>query len=267
MMTFYNENSSEINEKAFDLEREVTRIIHQIGVPAHIKGYQYLRMAIMLVVEDCDRVNSLSKHIYPDVAEKYQTTTSRVEYAIRKAIDIVWDRGDVDILNSYFGYNRGRPTPTEFIAMIADHLTVKESDDPMVTNVTKILHQCGVPADIKGYNYLRTAILLTVKDSDIIDSATKRLYPSVAWEYGTTTSRVEAAIRNEFCWRRSAAIVCYCVSEVGIKDVHVTSVPCNINCLANGSFNAAGCGNIFPCHRGIEPLCCRINNVAILDCK
>ena len=79
MMTFYNENSSEINEKAFDLEREVTRIIHQIGVPAHIKGYQYLRMAIMLVVEDCDRVNSLSKYIYPFVAEKYQTTTAALK--------------------------------------------------------------------------------------------------------------------------------------------------------------------------------------------
>ena len=129
MMKFYNENSNEINEKAFDLEGEVTRIIHQIGVPAYIKGYQYLRMAIMLVVEDCDRVNSLSKHIYPDVAEKYQTTTSRVEYAIRKAIEISWDRGDVDILNSYFGYtiasNRRRPTPTKFIAIIADDLRLK----------------------------------------------------------------------------------------------------------------------------------------------
>ena len=124
-----NENFNESNEKAFDLEREATRIIHQIGVPAHIKGYQYLRMAIMLVVKDCDRVNSLSKHIYPDVAEKYQTTTSRVEYAIRKAIETSWYRGDVDILNSYFGYtiasNRGRPAPTEFIAIIADDLRLK----------------------------------------------------------------------------------------------------------------------------------------------
>jgi two-component system response regulator (stage 0 sporulation protein A) len=129
MMKFYNENSSEINEKAFDLEREVTRIIHQIGVPAHIKGYQYLRMAIMLVVEDCDRVNSLSKHIYPDVAEKYQTTTSRVERAIRHAIEVAWDRGDVDVLNSFFGYTiqntRGKPTNSEFIAMIADNLRLK----------------------------------------------------------------------------------------------------------------------------------------------
>ena len=129
MMKSYNENSSEINEKAVDLEREVTRIIHQIGVPAHIKGYQYLRMAIMLVVEDCDIIDSATKRLYPSVARKYVTTTSRVEGAIRKAIDIAWDRGDVDILNSYFGYtianNRVRPTPTEFIAMIADDLRLK----------------------------------------------------------------------------------------------------------------------------------------------
>ena len=208
MMKSYNENSSEINEKAFDLEREVTRIIHQIGVPTYIKGYQYLRMAIMLVVEDCDIIDSATKRLYPSVARKYGTTTSRVEGAIRKAIDIAWDRGDVDILNSYFGYtianNRGKPTPTEFIAMIADHLTVKESDDPMLTTVTKILHQCGVPADIKGYKYLRTAILLTVKDSDIINSATKMLYPSVTKKYQTTTGRVEGAIRHaiEIAWDR-----------------------------------------------------------------
>ena len=204
MMKFYNENSSEINEKAFDFEGEATRILHQIGVPVHIKGYQYLRTAIMLVVEDCDIIDSATKRLYPSVARKYQTTTSRVEGAIRMAIDVAWDRGDVDILNSYFGYNLGRPTPKEFIAMIADHLTVKESDDPMLTTVTKILHQCGVPADIKGYKYLRTAILLTVKDSDIINSATKMLYPSVAKKYWTTTSRVEGAIRKaiEISWYR-----------------------------------------------------------------
>ena len=208
MMKVYNENSNEINEKAFDLEREVTRIILQIGVPAHIKGFQYLISAILLTVKDRDIIDSATKRLYPSVARKYVTTTSRVEAAIRKAIEISWDRGDVDTLNSYFGYtiesNRCRPTSTEFIAMIADHLTVKESDDPMVTNVTKILHQCGVPADIKGHNYLRTAILLTVKDRDIIDSATKRLYPSVAREYGATTSRVEGAIRKaiEISWDR-----------------------------------------------------------------
>ena len=128
-MKFYNENSSEINEKAFDFEREATKIILTLGVPAHIKGYQYLISAILLTVKDSDIIDSATKMLYPSVAKKYGTTTSRVEGAIRKAIEISWDRGDVDILNSYFGYtianNRARPTPTEFIAMIADALRLK----------------------------------------------------------------------------------------------------------------------------------------------
>lgn len=114
---------------ASDLETQVTKIIHQIGVPAHIKGYQYLRTAIILTVNDGDIINSVTKILYPTVAKKYQTTTSRVERAIRHAIEVAWDRGDVDVLNSYFGYtiqgNRGKPTNSEFIAMIADNLRLK----------------------------------------------------------------------------------------------------------------------------------------------
>ena len=112
-----------------DIEAQVTKIIHQIGVPAHIKGYQYLRTAIMLTIADSEIINSVTKILYPTVAKKYQTTTSRVERAIRHAIEVAWDRGDVDTLNSYFGYtvqnNRGKPTNSEFIAMIADHLRLK----------------------------------------------------------------------------------------------------------------------------------------------
>ena len=112
-----------------DIETQVTKIIHQIGVPAHIKGYQYLRTAIMLTINDSDVINSVTKVLYPSVAKKYQTTTSRVERAIRHAIEVAWDRGDVDTLNSYFGYtiqnNRGKPTNSEFIAMIADNLRLK----------------------------------------------------------------------------------------------------------------------------------------------
>ena len=118
-----DENSSN------DLESQVTKIIHQIGVPAHIKGYQYLRTAIILTVNDSDIINSVTKILYPTVAKKYQTTTSRVERAIRHAIEVAWDRGDVEVLNSYFGYtiqnNRGKPTNSEFIAMIADNLRLK----------------------------------------------------------------------------------------------------------------------------------------------
>jgi two-component system response regulator (stage 0 sporulation protein A) len=112
-----------------DMEAQVTKIIHQIGVPAHIKGYQYLRTAILMTIEDNDIINSVTKILYPTVAKKYQTTTSRVERAIRHAIEVAWDRGDVDTLNSYFGYtiqnSRGKPTNSECIAMIADNLRLK----------------------------------------------------------------------------------------------------------------------------------------------
>lgn len=112
-----------------DIETQVTKIIHQIGVPAHIKGYQYLRTAILLTIADSDIINSVTKVLYPSVAKKYSTTTSRVERAIRHAIEVAWDRGDVDTLNSYFGYTiqntRGKPTNSEFIAMIADSLRLK----------------------------------------------------------------------------------------------------------------------------------------------
>lgn len=116
-------------EKEDDMEAQVTKIIHQIGVPAHIKGYQYLRTAILMTIQDSDIINSVTKVLYPSVAKKYQTTTSRVERAIRHAIEVAWDRGDLDTLNSYFGYtiqnSRGKPTNSEFIAMIADNMRLK----------------------------------------------------------------------------------------------------------------------------------------------
>ncbi len=106
------------------LEIRVTDIIHQIGVPAHIKGYQYLRDAILMAIEDDGIINAVTKRLYPAVAKKHATTSSRVERAIRHAIEVAWDRGDVDVLNSYFGYTihngRGKPTNSEFIAMISD---------------------------------------------------------------------------------------------------------------------------------------------------
>lgn len=109
-----------------DLESQVTKIIHQLGVPAHIKGYQYLRCAILMVIEDNDIINSVTKVLYPGVAKKYSTTSSRVERAIRHAIEVAWDRGDLETLNYYFGYTidncRGKPTNSEFIAMIADNI-------------------------------------------------------------------------------------------------------------------------------------------------
>jgi two-component system response regulator (stage 0 sporulation protein A) len=115
--------------RSADIETQVTKVIHQIGVPAHIKGYQYLRTAIMMTIEDSDIINSVTKILYPSVAKRYATTSSRVERAIRHAIEVAWDRGDIETLNSYFGYtiqnNRGKPTNSEFIAMIADNLRLR----------------------------------------------------------------------------------------------------------------------------------------------
>lgn len=111
------------------LEMRVTEIIHQIGVPAHIKGYQYLRDAIIMAINDDDIINAVTKRLYPAVAKKHATTSSRVERAIRHAIEVAWDRGDVDVLNSYFGYTihngRGKPTNSEFIAMISDRFRLQ----------------------------------------------------------------------------------------------------------------------------------------------
>lgn len=109
-----------------DIDVTISDIMRQIGVPAHIKGYQYLRTAIKLSVNDSEMLGSVTKLLYPTVAKMYNTTASRVERAIRHAIEVAWDRGDVDVLSSYFGYTiqsqRGKPTNSEFIAMIADKL-------------------------------------------------------------------------------------------------------------------------------------------------
>ena len=112
-----------------DIESLVTGIIHEIGVPAHIKGYQYLREAIIIAVNDMDVINAITKVLYPQVAKTFQTTPSRVERAIRHAIEVAWDRGDLDTLQRFFGYTvsntKGKPTNSEFIALIADKLQLQ----------------------------------------------------------------------------------------------------------------------------------------------
>ncbi len=108
------------------LEAEVTAILHEVGVPAHIKGYQYVREAIIIVVQNMDAINAVTKVLYPEVAKRFHTTPSRVERAIRHAIEVAWDRGDLETLQGYFGYTvnsaKGKPTNSEFIAMIADRI-------------------------------------------------------------------------------------------------------------------------------------------------
>lgn len=112
-----------------DLEKDVTEIIHEIGVPAHIKGYQYLREAIMMAVEDVEMLGSITKILYPTIAGKFQTTPSRVERAIRHGIEVAWSRGRSETLESLFGYTvsagKGKPTNSEFIALIADRIRLQ----------------------------------------------------------------------------------------------------------------------------------------------
>ena len=124
----WNESNNEkpLTNKQDQLEKIISSIMRQIGVPAHIKGYEYLRQAIILTVKDPEMMHAVTKSLYPTVAKSNGTTSSRVERAIRHAIEVAWDRGDVDVLSSYFGYtihnSRGKPTNSEFIAMISDKL-------------------------------------------------------------------------------------------------------------------------------------------------
>lgn len=125
----YIEIPEEGKKNQENLEALVTNVIHEVGVPAHIKGYQYLREAIMLVVNDIDVINQITKQLYPEIAEKYSTTPSRVERAIRHAIEVAWGRGQAEAVENIFGYTvsaaKGKPTNSEFIAMIADKLRLE----------------------------------------------------------------------------------------------------------------------------------------------
>ena len=118
-----------VKQGPMDLETEITNIIHEIGVPAHIKGYMYLREAITMVVNDMELLSAVTKELYPSIAKKYNTTASRVERAIRHAIEVAWGRGQIDAINKLFGYtihnDKGKPTNSEFIAIIADKLRLK----------------------------------------------------------------------------------------------------------------------------------------------
>lgn len=117
------------NQEETDLESIVTDCIHELGVPAHIKGYQYIRSAIMMVVENMDLLNFITKQLYPEIAKAYNTTSSRVERAIRHSIEVAWSRGKPEIMNEIFGYTihtgKGKPTNSEFIAMVADRIRLQ----------------------------------------------------------------------------------------------------------------------------------------------
>lgn len=129
-------NERYLGNKEITIKVRVTNIMHDLGVPAHIKGYQYLRDAILMVVDDIDTINSITKLLYPEIAKKYKTSPSRVERAIRHAIEVAWARGQIDIMNDIFRYTisdgKGKPTNSEFIAMIADKLLLEMGEVHMV---------------------------------------------------------------------------------------------------------------------------------------
>ena len=120
---------AKVENKIESLEVRVTEILHEIGVPAHIKGYNYLRLAIIMAVNDMEMINAITKVLYPAIAREFQTTASRVERAIRHAIEVAWDRGDLEVLHRFFGYttqhSKGKPTNSEFIALVADTIRLE----------------------------------------------------------------------------------------------------------------------------------------------
>ena len=128
-LTKLNTVTVDNGRKIIDLETLVTECIHELGVPAHIKGYQYIRTAIMMVVENMDMLNYITKQLYPEIAHTYNTTSSRVERAIRHSIEVAWTRGKPETMNEIFGYTiqtyKGKPTNSEFIAMVADRIRLQ----------------------------------------------------------------------------------------------------------------------------------------------
>ena len=125
----YTAIAADASKKPYDLELRVTDVIHEIGVPAHIKGYQYLRSAIIRVVNDRELSEAITKALYPSIAKEFKTAPSRVERAIRHAIEVAWDRGDIDTLQRWFGYTisnlKGKPTNSEFIALVSDRIRLE----------------------------------------------------------------------------------------------------------------------------------------------
>ena len=136
VMPSFKSVSSIESRPEVDIEKKVTDMLHEIGVPAHIKGYQYLREAIMASIKDVTILDAITKLLYPYVAKKFKTTPSRVERAIRHAVEVAWDRGNIETLNNYFGYtiqgNKGKPTNSEFIALISDKISLELKKEGIV---------------------------------------------------------------------------------------------------------------------------------------
>ena len=190
------------------MEKEITKILDELSVSEKLKGYEYLHTAIDMTAKDPRMVLDGIGKLYQAIAEKYGTTPRGVESAIYSLVEKAWFYGDVDVQNSYFGYtinnNKGKPTSSEFIAMIADHARLRVENDPLKTEVTKILHRLGVPANVQGYRYLRAAIMMAVKDPALTDAMIAGLYKSVAKEHQSNIGHVYRAMRRaiNIAWDR-----------------------------------------------------------------
>ena len=184
-------------QKNKDLEKRVTTILRDLNVPEHLSGYEYLRSAILLCMDDFSYLNHITTKLYPTIAKKYNTTPFIVERRIRYAIEIVWLNGNLTLINSIFEYSitsgKSRPTNLNFIATIVDRLHSKQDIEK---EISTMLRNMNIPCHLSGYEYLQSAILLCIKDSTIIKRISTELYPTLAIKYNTTSSAIEAAIRH-----------------------------------------------------------------------
>lgn len=194
-----------------NLEIAVVKSVRDLGIPAHIKGYFYLVDAVKIAVADKLAIINMTQSIYAPIADMYNTTAQRVGRAITRAIEIGWDRADLDTLQSYFGYaarfTNGYPSNAECIAVVAENVRLgaisaettpqeQTADDTVTTAVTKVLQVLAVPRHIKGYLYLHEALCRCVEDIDLVNALNKVLYPVVAKVFETTPLRVERAMHH-----------------------------------------------------------------------
>ena len=190
------------------MEKEITKILDELSVSKELNGYQYLYTAIEMTAKEPRMVLDGIGKLYEAIAKKYGITPRGVESAVYSLLEKTWFYGDIDVQNSYFGYtinnSRGKPTSSEFIAMIADHARLRVENDPLKTEVTKTLHRLGVPANVKGYGYLRTAIMMAVKDTALTDAILAEIYQSVAKEHQSNVGHVYRAILRaiNIAWNR-----------------------------------------------------------------
>jgi len=206
-------------QKDVDMMNEVTDLLHAFNMKPHINGYRYIRSAILLAIDDPEVLESISTILYPTIAKQYNTTPSRAARGIRHAVQSTLNRENVDKIEEVLGHPLiSKMTNSEFIAATADYLSVKfrigeffsdhnvnmcaESD--IVSIVTNLLRSLAVPPHLKGYNYIRSSILLAIEYPEILQSIVGVLYPKIAKQYKTTPSRVERAIRHaiECAWDR-----------------------------------------------------------------